>query len=231
MYAKATQNYARRPSLRLAPATLAVALVWGAVAGPVFANPSGGVAIQGQATMATNGNKLLVTTQNGAGTNHSAINWQSFSIPAGNTTYFQQPSVTSTVINRVVTATPSLIFGTLGSNGNVVLVNQSGITVGAGAIVDTAGFTASALRMSDADAIDGRLRFGDDALAAGGGVRARQHSCPQRRRSTDRCQCRHRARRIDTGPQRQHDFGGRAKNRDDRPWAGGHPPSGAGPSR
>jgi len=76
--------------------------------------------------------------------------------------------VTSTVINRVVTSTPSLIFGTLGSNGNVVLVNQSGITVGAGAIVDTAGFTASALRMSDSDAIDGRLRFGDDSLATGG---------------------------------------------------------------
>ena len=74
---------------------------------------------------------------------------------------------TSTSINRVVTNTPSLIFGTLGSNGNLVLVNQSGITVGAGAVVDTAGFTASALRMSDADAIAGRLRFGDASSTAG----------------------------------------------------------------
>jgi filamentous hemagglutinin family protein len=138
-------------------------------AGPLLAqsNPTGGVAIQGQATFATSGNHLQVTTQNGAGLNHSAINWQSFSVPAGSSTYFQQPTAASTSINRVVTNTPSLIFGSLGSNGNLVLVNQSGITVGAGAVVDTAGFTASALRMSDADALSGRLRFGEAGAAAG----------------------------------------------------------------
>ena len=147
--------------LRLAPVATAVALAWLASPAALLANPTGGVAIQGQATFTTNGNKLLVTTQNGAGLNHSAINWQSFSIPTGSTTFFQQPSVTSTSINRVISNNPSQIFGTLGSNGNLVLVNQSGITVGAGAVVDTAGFTASALRMSDADALAGRLRFGD----------------------------------------------------------------------
>jgi hypothetical protein len=72
------------------------------------------------------------------------------------------------VINRVVTNTPSVIFGTLSSNGNLVLVNQAGIAVGAGAIVDTAGFTASSLRMTDADAIAGRMRFGDGTLSATG---------------------------------------------------------------
>jgi hypothetical protein len=47
---------------------------------------------------------------------------------------------------------PQRIFGTLSSNGRLVLVNPAGITVGAGAVVDTAGFTASTLGMSDADA-------------------------------------------------------------------------------
>jgi filamentous hemagglutinin family protein len=144
-----------------------VALAWGGMAGNAMANPEGGVVIAGQASMVTNGNQLLVTTQNAVGTNHSAINWQSFSIPAGSSTYFQQPSAASTVINQVVTSTPSLIFGTLGSNGNLVLVNQSGITVGAGAVVDTAGFTASALRMRDADARAGVLNFGDGNAADG----------------------------------------------------------------
>ena len=147
--------------------SLAIAFAWGAIPALTFANPTGGVAIQGQATITTNGSNLLVTTQNGAGLNHSAINWQSFSIPTGSTTYFQQPNASSTSINRVVTNTPSQIFGTLGSNGNLVLVNQSGITVGAGAVVDTAGFTASSLRMSDADALSGRMRFGDAASATG----------------------------------------------------------------
>jgi filamentous hemagglutinin family protein len=144
-----------------------VALAWGGMAGNAMANPEGGVVIAGQASMVTNGNQLLVTTQNAVGTNHSAINWQSFSIPAGSSTYFQQPSAASTVINQVVTSAPSLIFGTLGSNGNLVLVNQSGITVGAGAVVDTAGFTASALRMSDADARAGVLNFGDGNASDG----------------------------------------------------------------
>lgn len=152
------------------PATLALALAvaFGSLALPAGANPTGGVAVHGQASMATSGNRLTVTTQNGAGSGHSAINWQSFSIPAGNVTVFQQPSATSTVINRVVTNNPSQIFGTLSSNGRLVLVNQSGIAVGAGAVIDTAGFTASALRMSDADALAGRMRFGDPTANMGG---------------------------------------------------------------
>jgi len=162
---KARDGRNRNPTrLRFAQVAAAVALAWLAAPTALLANPTGGVAIQGQATFTTTGNKLLVTTQNGAGLNHSAINWQSFSIPTGSSTYFQQPSATSTSINRVVSSNPSQIFGSLGSNGNLVLVNQSGITVGAGAVVDTAGFTASALRMSDADAMVGRLRFGDTTV-------------------------------------------------------------------
>ena len=154
------------PPISLLP--LAVAMALGFAATSAVANPTGGVTIVGQASMLNQGNKLTVTTQNGAGANYSAINWQSFSIPAGSTTYFQQPNAASTSINRVVTNTPSLLFGTLGSNGNLVLVNQSGITVGAGAVVDTAGFTASSLLMSDADALTGRLRFGDGTASAAG---------------------------------------------------------------
>jgi large exoprotein involved in heme utilization and adhesion len=113
---------AARPS-RFRPALLAWSIAGAFAALPLAlqANPTGGVAIQGQATFANQGNLLTVTTQNGAGTSHSAINWQSFSIPAGNTTNFLQPSAASTVINRVVTNTPSLIFGTLSSNGRLVL--------------------------------------------------------------------------------------------------------------
>ena len=94
---------------------------------------------------------LLVTTSNGAGTQHSVIDWRSFSVPAGSTTHFLQPDVDSTSINRVTGNKPSEIFGTLSSNGRLVLVNPSGIAVGQGAVIDTAGFTASALAMSDAD--------------------------------------------------------------------------------
>ena len=139
------------------------------------AQPAGAQAIHGAAALAQQGNKLVVTTQNGAGTSHSAINWQSFSVPTGSVTQFNQPSAASTSINRVLGNNPSAILGTLTSNGKLVLVNPAGIAVGAGAIVDTAGFTASTLRMSDADALAGRMRFegGGSALAVGGQILAR----------------------------------------------------------
>lgn len=152
---------------RFKTAVALVAIAWTASNFVAFAAPAGGVAVVGQMSTTTQGNLTTITTQNGAGLNYSAINWQSFSIPQGTSTYFQQPSASSAVINRVVTNTPSQLFGTLGSNGHLVLVNQAGITVGAGAVVDTAGFTASALKMGDADALAGRMRFGD---GSGGGT-------------------------------------------------------------
>lgn len=147
---------------RPAGAALAVALAFVTQA---QAQPSGAQAIHGTASLSQQGNKLVVTTTNGSGTGHSAINWQSFSVPGGTTTQFIQPSAASTSINRVLGNNPSGIYGTLSSNGRLVLVNPAGIAVGAGAMVDTAGFTASTLRMSDADALAGRLRFGDGGTA------------------------------------------------------------------
>jgi len=121
--------------------------------------PTGGVAVHGAARIDTSGSLMTVTTTNGAGTSHSAINWQTFSIiGTGATVRFEQPLPTSTSINRVVTSNPSEIFGTLSSNGRLVLVNQSGITVGQGAVIDTAAFTASTLDVTGPDA-NGKLTF------------------------------------------------------------------------
>lgn len=155
---------ARSPAVagfRPTSAALALAAAFGL---PLMAQaqPTGAQVIHGQATFQRNGNNLIVNTVNGAGTNHSAINWQSFSVPAGSLTRFNQPSASSASIQRVTGNNPSEIFGTLSSNGKLVLVNRSGITVGKGGVVDTAGFTASTLGMSEADAIAGRLRFAGD---------------------------------------------------------------------
>ncbi|MBC5782855.1 filamentous hemagglutinin N-terminal domain-containing protein [Ramlibacter sp. USB13] len=137
-------------------------------------------AVHGTAAYQRDGANLLVTTTNGAG-HRSVLNWQSFHVPAGSRTWFQQPDAASTSINRVTGGVRSDIFGSLGSNGKLVLVNPSGIAIGANAMVDTAGFTASAMGLSEADAIAGRLLFqggagelrvgeGAQVLARGGDV-------------------------------------------------------------
>jgi filamentous hemagglutinin family protein len=166
---------------RPAGAAMAIAAAFGMQPVLVQAQPTGAQAIHGTATLATSGNRLTVTTTNGAHTNHSAINWQSFSVPKDTVTHFQQPTATSTSINRVVGPNPSAtqrniteIYGTLSSNGRLVLVNPQGIAIGKGGMVDTAGFTASTLAMSKEDAIAARLRFGGGtaALQVDGTIRA-----------------------------------------------------------
>ncbi|RYY95119.1 MAG: filamentous hemagglutinin N-terminal domain-containing protein, partial [Comamonadaceae bacterium] len=116
-------------------AAVAVAAAFSVQPQLALAQPRGAQVIHGGATVTYSGSNAVVQTTNGAGTAHSAINWQSFSVPAGSVTQFIQPSASSTSINRVIGDDPSSIYGTLWSNGHLVLVNPHGIAVGAGAVV------------------------------------------------------------------------------------------------
>ncbi len=137
-----------RPLSSLRPLALAAASLFAlghaGAAGPTL--PSGLQVVQGQATLATNGNRLTVTNSANA-----LLNWQQFSIGAGAAVHFNQPSTASKVLNRVVGSDPSAIFGSLSSNGQVWLLNPHGVLFGAGARVDVAGLVASTLAVSDTD--------------------------------------------------------------------------------
>ena len=116
--------------------------------------PTDPVVVNGSATFAQSGNVLNVTNSNGA-----IINWNKFSIGVNETTRFIQTSASSAVLNRVLANDPSLIYGTLTSNGKVWLINPAGIMVGAGGRVDTAGFVASTLNISNQNFLAGRNLF------------------------------------------------------------------------
>src|SRR5262249_46909546 len=103
---------------------------------------------------------LNVTNSPGA-----IINWQGFSIGAGETTRFIQQNAASSVLNRVVGPDPSVLLGTLSSNGRVFLINPSGILVGQGARIDVAGFVASTLNLNNQDFLAGRLNFAANPFA------------------------------------------------------------------
>ncbi|HEY0255962.1 MAG TPA: filamentous hemagglutinin N-terminal domain-containing protein, partial [Candidatus Methylacidiphilales bacterium] len=99
-------------------------------------------------------------------TNNAIINWQSFSIASGETTKFVVPTSASATLNRVVGGNPSAIFGTLQSNGQVFLINPSGILVGAGGRIDTAGFLGSTLDVSNDEFMaGGNMHFFGDSTA------------------------------------------------------------------
>ena len=142
----------RSPSVRRLLSGIFCGLLAGAAA---HANPTGPTVAHGSAQFARpDAGTLAVTTSSNA-----IINWRGFSIGAGETTRFTQPSATSAVLNRVTGSDASSILGELLSNGRVFLVNPNGIVFGEDAVVDTAGLVASTLGIADADFLAGRYRF------------------------------------------------------------------------
>lgn len=125
--------------------------------------PSGVTVVQGQATVTTQGPQMTVTNSANA-----ALNWQSFSIGAGASVRFDQPSASSQVLNRVTGSDPSSIFGQLSSNGRVWLLNPNGILFGRDARVDVGGLVASTLHLSDADWQAQRFSLGETGAARDG---------------------------------------------------------------
>lgn len=140
--------------------TLLAAAISATLAAPALANPTGPKVTHGSASFAQPGPGQLHIT-NSPGT---IINWQGFSIGANELTRFIQQNSGSAVLNRVVGGLPSDILGQLASNGRVFLINPNGLVIGNGAKIDTAGFIASTLNITDADFLAGRLNF-----AGGGG--------------------------------------------------------------
>jgi filamentous hemagglutinin family protein len=114
---------------------------------PVAGNPVGGQVTSGAASITTIPGTVTINQS----TNTAIINWQSFSINAGELTRFQVPAVTSATLNRVTGGNASLIYGSLQSNGQVYLINPNGIEIGPSGRIDTAGFIGSTLDVSDAD--------------------------------------------------------------------------------
>lgn len=58
---------------------------------------------------------------------NATINWTTFSIGGGNPVTFAQPSASSIAFNQVTGNNVSAIFGQLVANGQVFLVNPSGV--------------------------------------------------------------------------------------------------------
>ncbi len=140
---------------RLSRITLAVSTALLSVS--ANANPVGPQVAHGQAQFLATPGELAVTNTPGA-----IINWRGFSIARDEIARFIQQGANSAVLNRVLGSDPSAIFGQLLSNGRVFLINPNGIVFGADAIIDTAGFLASTLDLSDAAFIAGRYEFKGD---------------------------------------------------------------------
>ncbi|HEY3645344.1 MAG TPA: filamentous hemagglutinin N-terminal domain-containing protein, partial [Gammaproteobacteria bacterium] len=131
-----------------------------------LANPTGGQVVAGSATITTPGANGTVIKQH---SQSAIIDWQQFNIGSGQYVQFLQPSSSSVILNRVIGGGSSSIYGSLTGNGQVFLVNTNGVFFGQGASIDTQGFLASTLDITDRNFMSGHYLF-DQASAPGAKV-------------------------------------------------------------
>ena len=135
-------------------------------------SPTGGTVAAGNANIVQAGNNTTVTQSS----SNVVINWQSFSIGADQSVQFVQPGSSSVALNRVLGADPSVIMGSLTSNGTVFLLNPNGILFGNGSSVNVGGLVASTMSISDANFMSGNHVFtgaGNGAVINRGAISAR----------------------------------------------------------
>jgi filamentous hemagglutinin family protein len=141
-------------SLRL---STAIALMFAGVAPSVVAQALQDPTVRsGTATIdLSNTNHAVITQQS----NKAIIDWRQFSIPSGSTVQFVQPNASSMMLNRVTGTQASQIDGNLLANGQVWLLNPSGVMIGNGGSINTASFLASTLDINNNDFLNGRYRL------------------------------------------------------------------------
>ncbi len=155
-YSKGSAAEQARFATALAMAVLAV---WPS---PLRAAPTGGSVVAGQATISQSG----ATTNINQSTNKAIINWLGFSIGANETVNFNQPNSMSVTLNRVVGNERSVISGALNANGQVFIVNASGVLITKNAAVNVGGLTVSTLGISNQDFMGGNYKFEGTSAAA-----------------------------------------------------------------
>lgn len=127
-----------------------------------LANPTGGVVVDGAATISSTPNVTNVVQS----TNRAIINWQGFSIGAGETVNFLQPTAMSVTLNRVVGNEQSIIAGALNANGKVFIINSNGIMFTKDAQVNVGGLVASTLDISNSNFMAGNYTFSGSSAAS-----------------------------------------------------------------
>ena len=119
------------------------------------ARPTGGAVVAGAAAIS----RTASNTRIDQSSQRAAIDWQSFDVGSQQSVTFAQPSASAVALNRVTGPDPSQIAGRIDANGQIVLVNQSGVNFYQGAQVNAAGVMVSAAGISNQNFMAGSMMF------------------------------------------------------------------------
>lgn len=127
----------------------------GLAASHAYALPSGGVVSEGTASIVHSGANTTITQSS----QRAVLDWQTFNVDAHESVNFLQASASSIALNRIHDANPSVILGSLTANGQVWLINPSGVVFGQNAAVDVGGMVATTANISNDRFMAGDFRF------------------------------------------------------------------------
>lgn len=111
----------------------------------VEAMPEGGVVQSGNGSIIQQGNNMTIRQDS----SRLAMDWTQFNVNKDESVNFVQPGKGSLALNRVTGGRESSINGQLTANGQVLLVNPAGVTIGKNASIDVGGLVASTAQVSD----------------------------------------------------------------------------------
>lgn len=117
--------------------------------------PTGGQIVAGQGALQQAGNTLNVLQNS----QQMITNWQSFNIGQQAAVNFVQPNASALILNRVIGADPSQIFGQMRANGQVMLINPNGILFGPTAQINVGALMASSQSISNEDFLSGKFKL------------------------------------------------------------------------
>jgi filamentous hemagglutinin family protein len=117
--------------------------------------PEGGSVAQGSVQISQAGAQTTInqTSQN------TVINWHGFDTAATESVKFNQPNSSSIALNRINSGQPTNFNGSLSANGQVWLLNPSGVLFGSTSKIDVAGLLVTTHNITDADFMSGNYQF------------------------------------------------------------------------
>jgi filamentous hemagglutinin family protein len=117
--------------------------------------PTGGSVVAGSAAIAQAPGNTTVTQSS----QRAAIDWQSFNVGAAAQVQFKQPDAGAIALNRVTGGNLSEIDGKITANGQIVLINQSGVVFAKGSQINAESVVVSTANIANAAFMAGNMAF------------------------------------------------------------------------
>jgi filamentous hemagglutinin family protein len=121
----------------------------------VFAAPQGGNVVAGSAQISQTNNQTIINQSS----QNAVINWTGFNTASTESVQFNQPNNSAIALNRIMSGLPTNYSGALSANGQVWILNPSGVLFASTSKVDVAGLLVTTHNITDGNFMAGNYQF------------------------------------------------------------------------